>query len=84
LIFAEADGEAVALNASKGKCYGLNNTGLRILQLIEAPASATDICAQLVKEFQVDPTTCEEQVGNLLTELELEGLVVMEPTGQAF
>jgi hypothetical protein len=79
LLFAEIDGEAVALNAQKGVCYGLNSVGLRVLQLMTTPATLAQICEKLTEEYDIDAATCEAQVGELLSELETEGLVVMQP-----
>jgi hypothetical protein len=75
LIEAEVDGEVVALHIDKGTCYGLNKVGSRVWQLVAAPTPIRDICATLVSEYQVDPTTCERQVLDLLEELRAEGLV---------
>jgi hypothetical protein len=78
LVFAEVDGEAVALSAAQGTCYGLDTIGLRVLQLIDPPATVSDICRRLTAEYEVDAATCETDTINLLKELEIEGLVVVE------
>ena len=75
LIFAEVDGEAVALSAARGLCYGLDGIGLRVLQLIETPATLGEICDRLVAEYDVDRTTCEQDVSDLIGSLAAEGLV---------
>lgn len=78
LVFAEIDGEAVALSIPKSACYGLNHVGLRILQFIDTPTSVNDICERLVTVYEVDPEICERDVIDLLSELEREGLVDIE------
>jgi Coenzyme PQQ synthesis protein D (PqqD) len=75
LIEAEVDGEIVALHVEKGTCYGLNKVGSRIWQLVAAPMAIRDVCATLVAEYEVDQTTCERQVLDLLEELRAEGLI---------
>jgi hypothetical protein len=82
LVFAEVDGEAVALSAALGTCYGLDGIGLRVLQLIDPPATVGEICRRLQAEYEVDQRTCETDTINLLTELEIEGLVVVERESQ--
>jgi hypothetical protein len=77
LVFAEVDGEAVALSAALGTCYGLDGIGLRVLQLIDPPATVGEICRQLEAEYAVDAVTCETDTINLLKELEIEGLIVV-------
>lgn len=77
LIFAEVDGEAVALNAARGLCYGLDSVGLRVLQLIDSPATLMEICARLVDEYDIDAETCQKDVGDLIDNLAAEGLVIV-------
>ena len=74
-IEAEIDNEIVALNIETGTCYGLNRVGSRIWALIEVPSRVEDVCAKLIAEYDVEPTTCERQVLDLLEELRAEGLV---------
>ena len=75
LIEAEVGDEIVALNVDKGFCYGLNSVGSRIWKLIAAPIRIGDICARLVAEYKVEPSTCERQILELLEELRAEGLI---------
>jgi len=82
LIFAEVDGEAVALSAAQGVCYGLDGIGLRVLQLIDAPATIVELCARLTAEYDVDADTCQRDVIDLLAQLEAEGLVAVDRTHQ--
>jgi hypothetical protein len=78
LVFAEVDGEAVAMSAAKGVCYGLDAIGLRVLQLIDGQASVGEICARLEGEYEVDAETCARDVTDLLANLAAEGLVTLE------
>lgn len=82
LMFAEVDGEAVALSVTQGICYGLDGIGLRVLQLIDPPATVADICQQLTSEYEVDERTCEADIIALLEDLETEGMVVVERESQ--
>jgi hypothetical protein len=75
LIDAEIDNEIVALHIANGTCYGLNSVGSRIWHLLDAPIRIRDICATLLTEYEVEPTTCERQVLDLLEELRAEGLI---------
>lgn len=81
LVFAEIDGEAVALNAERGICYGVNGVGLQILKLIEQPVRVGDLCERLVADYDVEADTCQEQVMGFLAEMEAEGLVHLEQPG---
>lgn len=68
-ISTEIDGELVALDVTKGVCYGLNRMGTRIWRLIETPRSARQVSEILTLEFDVAPEECTEQILGLLREL---------------
>jgi Coenzyme PQQ synthesis protein D (PqqD) len=74
-IDAEIDNEIVLLNIEKGMCYGLNRVGSRIFSLLAVPLRIHDICKTLLTEYNVEPSTCERQVLDLLEELRAEGLI---------
>ena len=75
LIETEVDGELVALHVDNGTCYGFNGTATRIWSLIEQPRRLSELRDTLTREFEVDSETCERQLGDLLKELEADGLV---------
>ena len=75
LIETEVDGELVALHIDNGTCYGFNGTATRIWSLIEQPRRLSELRDELIREFDVDPELCERQLGELLMELEADGLV---------
>jgi Coenzyme PQQ synthesis protein D (PqqD) len=79
LIETEVDGELVALHIDKGTCYGFNGTATRIWSLIEQPKRLSELKEALLREFDVDPDVCGEQLVGLLRELEADGLVELEP-----
>lgn len=74
-ISTEIDGELVALDVTKGVCYGLNRMGTRIWQLIETPRSAREIAEILLPDFDVSPEVCMEHTLSLLRELAAAELV---------
>lgn len=74
-ISTEIDGELVALDVTKGVCYGLNRMGTRIWNLIETPRSAQEIADILLADFDVPQETCLGQTLNLLNELAAAELV---------
>lgn len=80
LIETEVDGELVALHVDKGTCYGFNSTATRIWGLIEQPRRLSELSELLRLEFDVEPDVCERQLGDLLRELEADGLVELAPT----
>jgi coenzyme PQQ synthesis protein D (PqqD) len=74
-IAADVDDEVVALSIEHGTCYGFNQIGSRIWNLLVRPARVGDLCTTLVTEYAVDPEVCERQVLDLLEELRTEGMI---------
>jgi len=83
ILGADVGSDFVALDAERGVCYSLNRVGSRIWQLIGEPTKIEALCAQLVAEFNVDATTCEQQTLDLLNELKAEGLLSVGPAAAA-
>jgi hypothetical protein len=79
MIEAEVDGELVALHVDNGTCYGFNGTATRIWALIEQPRRLSELKEELLREFDVDPSTCEAELKDLLDELAADGLVEIRP-----
>jgi hypothetical protein len=78
LLESDVDEEIVALDVSKGQCYGLNAVGSRVWRLLDSPTSLGDICSALQQEYEVEPETCKDEVTRLLTELRFEGLIEIQ------
>ena len=76
-ISAQVDGQTVALDVNKGVCYGLNAVGTRLWDLLAAPLTVGEICAQLVSEYEVSLPECQAQTQALLEDLSREGLLLV-------
>jgi hypothetical protein len=79
LIEAEVDGELIGLEVEQGACYGFNGTATRIWALIEEPKRFSEIREVLLAEYEVDTDICERELKAVLTQLESDGLVALEP-----
>jgi len=75
LLEADVSGEIVALDVEKGQCYGMNTVASRVWSLLSKPVSIDEICSELLEEFDVDSSTCREQITALIIDLQAEGLV---------
>ena len=75
IIESEVDGEILALDVDGGECYGFNSVASSVWRLLENEMSMAEICGALVSEYDVDPETCEAEVGRLLEDLRAAGLV---------
>jgi hypothetical protein len=75
VVFTAMEDEAVLLHLGTRKYYGLNETGLRIWQMIQVGANLGDIATTLSNEYDVEPAEAREAVVALCGELLDEGLV---------
>jgi hypothetical protein len=63
----------MALESSR--YYGLNRVGRRIWELLEEPTTVAALCARLVREFDVAPERCADEVLGFLGSLIQDGTV---------
>jgi len=77
-MYCGLDDEAVILSLKKGVYYSLNPCGNRIWSLIQEPVKVGKIRDTLLKEYNIDKETCENDLLSLLSDLNTEGLVVIE------
>ena len=75
VMTSPVDDELVMMALESNQYYGLNRVGRRIWELLEMPTAVADLCAQLVKEFAVEPEQCAHEVLAFLTTLVQEGTV---------
>ncbi len=75
LLSSELDSDTVLMGLTQSAYYGLDSTGQRIWNLIAQPCQVSDVCEQLIAEYDVDRATCEQKVCIFLTELNKEGLI---------
>ncbi|MFQ3788176.1 PqqD family peptide modification chaperone [Halomonas sp. A29] len=76
LLGSQINDDLVLFSAERGMYYGTQAVGGRIWSLIQAEASVSGICDQLLAEFSVERETCERDVLEFLEHLETEGLVM--------
>ena len=67
--------EVVMMSINAGCYYGLNSVGSRIWQLLESPQSLSQLCHQILDEFDVDAPTCEAEVRRFVAELLNNGIL---------
>ena len=69
------DKEAVLLHLDTKKYYSLNQTGLRIWQMLSKGQTPAEVIGQIEAEFDVTPEKARESVSDLLKELISEKLM---------
>ena len=75
LEFSRLDEAYLAIDSQAGYCYGLNETGGIIWEIISAPVSVGELCRQPRLEYAADEATCLRDVVALLSSLHDAGLV---------
>jgi hypothetical protein len=78
-VSCDLAGEQVILELKSGTYYGLQDVGYRIWQLLEDQRSLAEICGVLVREYDVSPEQCRQEVSAFLDELVSAGLVEITP-----
>ena len=81
-LSAQVGGEMVMMSTERGTYLGLSDIGARIWELIERPRSVDELCAELVKEFEVTDAVCRADVNALLNDLAAQGAVALMPSGE--
>ena len=61
--------EIVMMDIEKGKYFSMNPVATHIWDLLEEPTSLEELCNTLTLEFEVDASTCKEDVEHFITEM---------------
>lgn len=72
----ELDDGAVLLHLDTKYYFNLNETGLRIWQIMEECHTHSEIAGKLVDEYDVDVERAKKSVAGLMGELEKEKLII--------
>lgn len=78
-VLCQDDGDdAVLLDLSGERYYGLNRVGTRVWQLLENPSSLAAIHGALCAEFDAPADRIEHDLLALVDQLQSAGLIVVE------
>lgn len=75
LAHTEMNDDLVILSVEKSSYYGTHLVGKRIWEMIGEIIRVDHICDNLMKEYDVDRKTCEEETLVFLQQLLAEGLI---------
>jgi Coenzyme PQQ synthesis protein D (PqqD) len=81
-VDTEVNGEIVALQTETGGCYGLNLIGSEIWRAIHQPARVADLCAAILRDYEIDAASCERDVLALLKILHQEAMIDIAAQGE--
>jgi DNA-directed RNA polymerase delta subunit len=81
LLEADLNDELVALEPSKGACFGFNPVAKDIWRKLERPRSFDDLRREILAEYDVSSEQCTRELRQLLDDMVVKGLI--EPMGKS-
>jgi hypothetical protein len=75
IVFNEMDGETIMMSIENGEYYGINSIGSRIWTLLESPKAVSEICDTLLRDYDVTPEQCAQDVLHFLNKMAEKGVV---------
>jgi len=83
LVSSELGGEAVIMDIKSGVYLGLNATGALIWGLMQQPRRVSEIRDAVLKEYNVEPVRCQNDVLSLLRQMAAKGLLEIVAAGSS-
>lgn len=74
-IAATVDDDIVMMSIEKGSYFSLDDIGSQIWEKMFEPILVSNLCAQLISQFNVEQAQCETDVLAFLSELAAEDMV---------
>jgi hypothetical protein len=78
VVCTELDDGAILLNLDTKYYYNLNETGLRIWQILDEVGTPLQIAKKLASEYEMHVEGVRTSVVRLISQLESEGLVIQK------
>ena len=75
VLSSAIDDDLVLMSIESDKYYGFDAISRRIWELVSEPSALTDVCEQLLTEYNVDRDTCQDEVLAFVQQLLDENLV---------
>jgi hypothetical protein len=72
------DNEMVAMSIENGKYYQLNETGARILSLLDVPRSVEELCNEMAARYRVEGEAFRKDIFDFMKESVQYGLVITQ------
>jgi Coenzyme PQQ synthesis protein D (PqqD) len=77
-VSSDMAGEAIVLNMKSGVYFGMDHVAALIWNLLEKPLTVGEIRDAIMKEYEVDINTCEQDLRSFLDHLESAGLIEID------
>lgn len=70
--------DVVILDLNSGVYHGLSDVAARAWSLVQQPAAVSQVRDQIVREYDVEPRRCENDLLTFFRDLEAKGLIDCE------
>ena len=71
-------GEAIVLNMKSGVYFEMDQVAALIWNLLEKPRTVGEIRDAIMKEYEVDSNTCDQDLKSFLDHLQSAGLIEID------
>jgi hypothetical protein len=78
ILAAGVGTETILLDPTDWTYVTLNETAARIWEALDEPRSVEEVVESLVRDYEVDRTTCDREVATFVREMSGRGLLVVE------
>jgi hypothetical protein len=78
LLASSIGDEVVMMSIENSAYYGLDPIGSKIWEMITEPRQVSDLCEQLMEQFEVSEQECQRDVLNFLNQMLEENMLVVE------
>ena len=76
VLSSKIDEEAILMSLEAESYFGLDPVGSRIWELLaEQPVTTDELIGLLMQEYEVNESTCREQVEHFLIDMQANGLI---------
>jgi Coenzyme PQQ synthesis protein D (PqqD) len=75
VIFSDLDNELLILDGEAGMVHSLNITARAVWLYLDAPISCADLREKLCATFAIEPSACEQDLSEILSQLQQANLV---------
>jgi hypothetical protein len=78
-LASKLNDEVVILNLTSGIYFGLDQVGARVWELLQQHRRFGELRAAILREFDVEPLRCTQDLSDLIGRMESEGIVRIAP-----
>lgn len=78
VIAAGVASETILLDPSDWTYVHFNETAARIWEALDEPRTIANVIETLMRDYAVDRSTCEAEVGSFVAEMSRRGLIVID------